>query len=218
MWRFEGTTARASFENLSLSVSTEPGQRQLCVQSQGGLQLATLWHMPQVSSQPLIENYVRGNDLVCTLGPSQEFPFTTQLYWTPRKLASLPLPIVAVSLVVSIRTDLLDTEPAVEIVSKGLASDRRTCQEFSGPAYAVTLDDRLTLLDFATPEDCQKQTLNCVADRTAVIDRSLFGHFLEKGVIRTGRLHAALFDGDLTSKITADVCDELAASELPLTT
>ena len=50
------------------------------------------------------------------------------------------------------------------------------------------------------------------------IERSLFGHFLEKGVIRSGRAFAALYANEVADDDASVVCHELLSTELPLTT
>ncbi|QDU59163.1 hypothetical protein [Aeoliella mucimassa] len=214
MWQLEGSVGQAVAGDLILSVDTASGQRQLVVKDSNGTLLATLWSLPGVDQQPVVDCYVRGDDLVCVLAPSEAFPFTTQLYWTLRTLDSTLKPTAAVTLSLSIRTELLDTEPAIAITCESGQSMIHTMALPTGPAYTLDLGDHGTLLDYAMTEDCAQQATT--SDTT--IERTLFGHFLEKGVIRTGRLHAVLVPGELDASQATALCDDLASSQLPLTT
>ena len=214
MWQLQGSVGQASFGDFTLSVNTASGHRQLVVQNSDGVTLATLWNLPVVNELPAIETYVRGDDLVCVVAASEAFPFTTQLYWTLRTLEGSPQPAAAVTLSLSIRTELLDTEPAIEVVSQTTAGSFAAMDLATGPAYTMAIDPQTTLLDYAVPEDCSQQT----APTDSSVERTLFGHFLEKGVIRSGQLHAALVPGELTPATATELSEAMAASELPLGT
>lgn len=174
--------------------------------------------MPAVSPLPLVDVYVRGHDLVCSMGPTETHPFATQLYWTIRHLDVAPAPLAAVSLLVSVRTDLLDTQPAVEIASEASYRALDTLDVDGGPAYVMPLREQLTLVDFAMPRDCARQSADESAAGRLVVERTLFDHFLEKGVIRTGRLFAAVMPGDVDQPAVTRLCHAMLATKLPLTT
>lgn len=218
MWQWDGSIATVDLGSIQIAVAPAVGDRRVQVKSPDGLLLATLWDMPEVSGAPLVDAYVRDDDLVCLAGPTESFPFHTQLYWTLRRINTEPHPLMALSLLVSVRTDLLDTHPSIQVATEAATRSSRVMSVEGGPAYVESLRENLTLIDFATPEDCQRQHLHTTDEGRTTIERSLFGHFLEKGVIRSGRLFATLLEGDVTEPQATAVCQELLAAELPLTT
>lgn len=218
MWQWDGSIATVDLGTIQLAVATAVGDRRVQVKSTDELLLATLWDMPVVSGTPLVDAYVRDHDLVCLTGPTESFPFHTQLYWTLRSVDTSPAPLAALSLLISVRTDLLDTHAAIDVATEAATGSSRVMSVGGGPAYVESLRENLTLIDIATPEDCARQHLHTADDGRTTIERSLFGHFLEKGVIRSGRLFAALYEGDVSEPQATAVCQELIAAELPLTT
>ncbi len=217
MWQLNGESASFNTSSLLFHVNLASGDRSLLVQAADAVHLAELWTMPAISKQRLIDCYVRGRDLVCVLEPSKTFPFYTELYWTLRDLDGESNPIVTVSLQVSVRTDLLDTHPAIEVISRGVRRSHSAVEVAGGPAYVVPLGEQVTLIDFATPEDCATQSVG-EAKEGLTLKRMLFDHFLEKGVIRRGRLFAAFFHDDVETSLAVDTCRDMLAAELPLTT
>jgi hypothetical protein len=63
-----------------------------------------------------LDAYCRGSDLIATYGPSDLFPFRYQAYWRHQR-AIYPGALAAVELVVSIQTQLLDTQPRLTVSS-----------------------------------------------------------------------------------------------------
>lgn len=218
MWSFDGQVARADAGNLAIAVRLDVGYRSVSVHSADFKPLANLWYMPVVTKQPMIDVYVRDHDLICLLGPSELFPFHTHLYWTLRQLECSPAPMAALSLLVSVRTDLLDTHPVIEVRSDVPNDGLQSIDVAGGPAYLIPLNEQATLVDFATPEDCASQAVCEANNSTFSVERTMFDHFLEKGVIRSGRLFATMMSGRVDEHTTAHLCREMLAAELPLTT
>lgn len=218
MWQFENNIASLTAGPLQLTLSLAPHDRKLLVQTSSNLLLASLWDMPAVSGLPLVEAYVRDEDLVATFGPTESFPFFTELYWSVRTLETQPTPIVALSLLVSVRTDLLDTHPELKIVTSAPRKQMRHSQSSGGPMFVSPLREEIALIDFAPAEDCAEQIATEAKSGATDIERTLFSHFLEKGVIRRGRLFAVLTDANVTDAQAARYCAEYLAAELPLTT
>ncbi len=90
MWHLDGNVATASCGDVALTVGLAEGDRKLLLQTSDSTLLANLWMMPAVSPLPLVDVYVRGHDLVCSMGPTETHPFATQLYWTIRHLDVAP--------------------------------------------------------------------------------------------------------------------------------
>jgi len=218
MWQFEDNIATIKAGPVQLMLSLAEHDRKVLVQTETNLLLASLWDMPVIGGLPLVEAYVRGDDLVATFGPSDSFPFTTELYWTARTLESQPTPVVALSLLVSVRTDLLDTHPELNVVTSAPRKAMRTLPTGDGPLFVSPLREAVTLVDFAPEEDCTKQAEQESKSGATDIERTLFSHFLEKGVIRRARLLAVLAPEGITDDQAAGYCEEFLAAELPLTT
>jgi len=211
MWQLNDQLATAQWHHLPLRVSLAMGQRHVTL-GDGDPPLApALWQMPTLASLPLVEAYVRGSDLVARLEPGERFPFHTELYWTLRELPAEPL-VAALSLVVSVRTELLDTYPELPLASS-IAGEVQRYDVGAGPAFATRLSSGQTLIDYAVPEDCQSQSATAHS-----VERKLFAHFLEKGVIRRARLFAAVAPGEVSPARASAICRQLAEGALPLTT
>lgn len=223
MWRLDRNLALAKQGDLNFSVSLGVDHRSVRVLSGEDRELATLWTMPQLAKQPLVDAYVRDDDLVCLLAPTESFPFHAQLYWTLGPATSVAPTAVSLSLMVALRTDLLDTQPSIEVVTTVEQNQPREVQVVGGPAYACSLSESMQMIDFATPRDCESQQLAAMEGQSATIERRLFGHFLEKGVIRNGRLFAAFAvvspsGSEWSDQNVLKACDDFLSTELPLTT
>jgi hypothetical protein len=153
-------------------------------------QSGALWRLTPVEPNARIggleDAYIRGEDLVATYRPGPNFPYRLEVYWSASQHDSA----VMLRGLVSIQTPLLDTNPEVQ-VANNLATSRCAFRERIHP-------------DDATPGASE-------ASRT----HTLFGHFMEKGVIRRVRLFAAFAP-------SPDEVDSLYANflsaPLPLTT
>src|SRR5690606_32870959 len=86
----------------------------------------------------------------------------------------------------------------------------------SGTAIRTPLSPDLHLVEFATREDAPEFEL-VGGDRVEHISRRLFGHFLEKGVIRRARLFAAVVPAETSAPQIQQLCHKFAASDWPLT-
>lgn len=218
MWQFDDNIATLKLDAFTVTLSLAEHDRKVLVQTDTNLLLASLWDIPVINDLPLVEAYVRGDDLVATFGPSETFPFTTELYWSVRELQSPPKPLVALSLLVSVRTDLLDTHPEVKVATTAPRKAMHRLQTAGGPVFVSPLRERVTLVDYAPEEDCTVQSEQESKSGATDIERTLFSHFLEKGVIRRARLLAVLAPEGLSDDEAAGYCDEYLSAELPLTT
>jgi hypothetical protein len=195
-------------------------------------QIATPFH--ETDPRPFVEAYVRGDDLIAGYGASRQFPFATQVYW---RLMHDNNDTLRMACIVSVQTDLLDTHPMMEASSELPASEVLLVSTDDSNAQAPT-----TLPSFVPPEAGARLVLVRIAgvDFTyaEAIDPSdfcgvklsrsdtagaritwrLFSHFLEKGVIRRGRLCSMLVPRKDDMQHAAHSFREFLASDLPLTT
>jgi hypothetical protein len=187
---------------------------------------------------PLAEAYVRGGDLVATYRAIDDWPFSPQLYWRSNSLAGVDGVLASVSLLVSVQTHLLDTCPQIGAASQlpqgallvvsfsGNASprvepvERSRTVSASGENLCIVSrfrDRPMSYVEIMPPGDFREIALRSDAVGNT-IEWRLFAEFLEKGVIRRARVHAALISQENDLEIAAKCCAETDRLELPLTT
>lgn len=213
-------------------------------------QIAAVRPMTTHSSQPL-EVYSRQNDLIVRYGQGPAEQFSYQLDW---RLLETPAPFVAaIELWVSIQTNLLDTQPELEIacsapsgmgwsafehqqlgtehqasVAGETATESQSTEVDRGPAALLcsslpTAAQRATAqgLWLIEPTD-QRHARRCSEDDQAEQRVRLFGHFMEKGVIRRARMRFLLAQASgakasITQQQVIAAYRDFANSPLPLT-
>jgi hypothetical protein len=184
------------------------------------------------------EAYIRANDLVATYKPSDQWPFSPQLYWQANALRSAPGMLASLSLLVSVQTHLLDTHPEIGT----------STQLPSGEAFLLAVDDNNTprseqidgtrsisadgetccivlrpkdwqysYVELMHPSDFRTVTISNEAERIST-EWQLFAEFLEKGVIRRARIHAAFLPRENDIELAANCRRAAQNLELPLTT
>lgn len=156
------------------------------------------------------EWYARGADHVSIHPPSDAFPFQTQLEWSATTLAGGG---VAMTLTVSLQTDLLDTRPRLFFdttpVGKGSAWE-------PGCELVRVNEPGLGAAAFVCPHPSDAS--DCQLSEAGGACRVEFSPpFLEKGVIRRGRLAALLLPGEPDGDAVAAAVAEFANQPLPLT-
>lgn len=177
------------------------------------------------------DTFVRGSDLMVRYGQSEADQFTFQLDF--RAVAENELGSFACGLDVwlSVQTQLLDSHPTLTVRSHAdeaewsvlniegqLSTDRApaalTCDNAAASiALFVHPSDRvqaeLITRSETRAESCQLGSACCLR---------LFGNFMEKGVIRRGRLRCLLSEQPIDRVAIAATYNMFAASPLPLTT
>jgi hypothetical protein len=122
MWRFDKHTAILDSSSLTFEIDTQsPESGASCFKLAGAvwqganpLQIHTF--DPFVMGQPRCENvYLRGPDLVLSYRMSRVPEFSWQVYW--RALANQEGMFDGVELIVSVQTDLLDSDPRLTVES-----------------------------------------------------------------------------------------------------
>ena len=171
--------------------------------------------------------------MVTTYAGTDAWPFAPQIYWTFD--SENP---VALTLVVSIQTDRLDTHPRIFVRSK-LPADEMMRLSVAGDELLMDshadgelqIDPRasacsliwrlpggeLSYAEIMPTSDFRRlsveRTGNTVGTRW-----ELFSEFLEKGVIRRARLQAMFVPRENDLQIVAESCQAIARRPLPLTT
>lgn len=218
MWQLTSDKASLQTPQLSLEIDLARSDHAIALRSSDGQSLATLWGLAQLRDLPLLECYLRDNDLVACYAPGREFPFHTDVYWSIVELPIQPQPQLALSLLVSVRTDLLDTHPEIELHSTAPPESLEAIPTDQGVIYTGPLSPTTTLIDFAEDQDCASEELGVGEGHRDLLRRELFAHFLEKGVIRRARLFAALDSAPTPAERAAKLCEAFLATGMPLTT
>lgn len=188
---------------------------------------------------PVADAYVRGNDLVVSFLPADNWPYSPQLYWQANALESVEGVRASLSLLVSVQTHLLDTWPQISVFSqvpsnemlhlsmgeKGQADVERVEVEKTirprGTACSVIW--RLPAVPFSYVEimstgDFRKIVFTPASRSKSFAEWHLFADFLEKGVIRRARVNAALVPRENDVELALKCCRAVEVCPLPLTT
>lgn len=186
---------------------------------------------------PVAESYVRGNDLIVSYQPSDDWPFSPQLYWRANSLAEVAGVLASMSLLVSVQTHLLDTAPQIAVTSALkcdelllVSLDRRSepvVHEIE-PSKPITAagdccvvfrlrEAPLSYIEIMPSGDFHDVRVR-ETPRGPALEWRLFAEFLEKGVIRRARLHAAVVARENDIENAAACCAAIHRLELPLTT
>jgi hypothetical protein len=246
VWSLHGNVADLSCGKLSGRIDTSrPNAGLHDVAFDGARQMTSMLRAYRSDSRhekswplPVAESYVRGNDLVASYQATDDWPFSPQLYWRANSLRAVDGVLASASLLVSVQTHLLDTIPQIAVTSQ-LPCDEAFLVSVSGSAQpnAMRIDSLRTIP--SANEDC------CVVSRLRDVPLSyveimpagdfhavrllaeanekafewrLFAEFLEKGVIRRARIHAAIVPRENDIEIAAACCAVIDGLELPLTT
>jgi hypothetical protein len=187
----------------------------------------------RAESRELSEVYVRGNDLVATYARSAQQRIAPQLYLR----AAQELGGVAhIEMVLSVNTDLLDSQPE-SWVSCALLAELFHATNLSAPRFQKIVADPLRLINSAAsrehlfvlrrrdrifsyaqmahPTDFVSASI--VAGEVATVFLKLFPERLEKGVIRRGRVCGWFLpvENDLASAV--ELARQFVDEPLPLT-
>jgi hypothetical protein len=186
--------------------------------------------------------YVRGDDLVAQYDATK-LPLRIQIYWRNQPLPEAVVGAVMLETLVSVQTDLLDSDPtvliharlpadAVEVYSEpgqvrpqlyGAADlDGPTSVQVGSAGRAFVFHFRQRPIVFAqwfAGADVDAATLRSDGpghDLAATV--SFFRGRVEKGVIRRCRLQAMLGDASAVSRLLHDAWSGMLAAPPPLTT
>jgi hypothetical protein len=197
---------------------------------------------PSVGVGELREVFQRGHDLfVSHTGPADK-PYRTSIYWRAEFL-SAKATHATLSLIISVETDTLGSQPLIEIQSN-LAANEAICLKSVGQTspHAETLTCRgfevsgnaephapvgilyrlpggqFSLLELTHPTDFRSLCVKQESGGTWSTEWKLLGQFLEKGVIRRARLQATILPRRNDINLAVDCCSEFTASEIPLST
>ena len=186
---------------------------------------------------PIADAYVRGNDLVASYQPTNDWPYSPQIYWRANTLASIDGVIGSLSLLVSVQTNLLDTWPRIGVGSRLACNEALyvpPSREKNARAESLTRDRTidpsagdccivrrlaelpLSYVEIMPASDFRKLDV-CREGGGWRVRWEVFGEFLEKGVIRRARLQSAFLRREDDLQIATACCEAMEQSSLPLT-
>lgn len=168
--------------------------------------------LPDIAgSQPQVtESYVRGCDLVASFERPGPLAAVPHVYWRVRPDAAARA--IGIELIVSMRTDLLDSQPETCVVT-----------EFSQAAIRYTslrildLPGGVSYFQVVHPDDLFAVEERRTGDRYR-IRATLFPERLEKGVIRRARLCGWFLPSECDLAVAVELAREFIAEPPPLTT
>lgn len=214
-WNLEGTTATLDVDGATaqLDLSQPKAGVSVSLKEEGAIEGHLFAWRPQAGDTPrlpLIESYIRENDLVALYGPTDAFPFETEVYW--RALPLLEGAKLRLSMIVSIETSLLDTEPEIVVQS---AWPQAELQDSDHPGARLYRNSSAghSCWEAIAPSDQVED-----ADPEADGSHLLFSHFLEKGVIRRAMLTSAVLASDQDRQAARLCYEDFLERPLPLTT
>lgn len=223
----ECATAKAGSWELSLNPLAPKQGLQL---SKSGTQT---WEVLSVEAVPAHalkaeEAYVRGDDLIVRFDQSDEDNFAFQLDFRVLPDAREQVEM-GVELWLSVQTDDLESEPTLKVGSHSptgqywdildhgkVLGDSKDINADSSPAALVCIADKQTgvwLIEFG--DQRHADLLSSPGESEQRIE--LFGHFMEKGVIRRARMRFFLIEGEVEDQLLKELYQEFSESPLPLT-
>lgn len=247
VWSLHGTTAHLNLGELAASVDlTHPELGLHDLRLHGTKLPATFLEVARCDegqSQrpwplPIVDHYVRGNDVVATYGEVSEWPYAPQIYWRANSLGRVDGVSVSLSIMLSVQTHLLDTHPQISVASKlancdllYFVTDERRLLDLIPVRGEATLENsgssccvlhRLAAIDASYIEivpssDFRQARLRADASGHSHIEWQLFADFLEKGVIRRARIHSAWLPRERDVELALECCTALEQAPLPLT-
>ena len=245
-WTFEASVAKLRAGPLSARFDvTRPDLGlqyiQLNARDLAGQLLAVHRHADDVTSKPawplpLADAYIRGDDLVATYKPIDDWPYSPQLYWSATPLDAGTEVLASLSLLISVETHLLDTWPRIAVSSQlacdqllqvnsatGIAESLKPTQTI-GPSKDICCvlhrlaDLPISYVEIMPASDFRELAVLQVKGSGYRAEWRLFADFLEKGVIRKARLQGAFLLRENDVQLSLVCCAAMERRPLPLTT
>jgi hypothetical protein len=185
------------------------------------------------------ECYVRGADLIATYEASASRAVRSQIYW--RMLDADGEMAVGVEVLVSVETDLLDSDPSTIVSSALPAAQVLVLRDAAPPAFEVVdptergsdalVGDGIQVVlarlqgcpfsyvEMISPTDCDRSAISLDSTSSGMVrvDHVCFAERLEKGVIRRSRLRGYFVLREQDTDIANQLRVQFAESEPPLT-
>lgn len=154
------------------------------------------------------DQFARGSDLMVRYGQSENDQFAFQLDYRAVPKTELASAACGFDIWLSVQTQLLDSHPTLEISHPGAG-------DWNSQAAIQTCQSRLGCATVLIHPSDMLQTELIESTQGTL---RLFGNFMEKGVIRRGRLRCLISPQPLASSELQSAYNCFADSPLPLTT
>lgn len=189
--------------------------------------------------QAIVESYVRGADLVTAYGESEAWPVRVDATWRAMPPSDACRTLASIDLVVSVRTELLDTRP--ELAVQGAIPTGEVLRLVDADSFRLQrlpLESSLPLgpgegpgcllfrpsgvdssyVEMVHPTDFQRDELRAAGNRRrhVQIRHRLFPQPLEKGVIFRARVRGVFCRRSDDTRVAAAVYAAFAEAEPPL--
>ena len=193
--------------------------------------------LPQVVSGQfaITESYARGDDFVVSCERAGPLPLVPQFYWRARSSASHAA--VGIELILSMRTDLLDSQPETRVESCVSSDEAIMALRHETDAFQPASPARLVRADLAAgevpaylfrkpgvsyfqmvhPDDFFKVELRLSPERQSRLITTLFPERLEKGVIRRARVCGWFLPAENDLAVAVELARQFVDEPLPLT-
>jgi hypothetical protein len=229
MWQLNGTEAswiQAKWRAHYCTTHPELGLSIVHEESPDRRIVLSLIEPTEGSPRQASEAYVRQSDLISDFAQTRHDQFSFQTYF--RVLPESSEWLLGLEVWLSVQTDLLDSCPAMELVSivpNGFWTTQSLSSSPGGDAIwlASSRDNRYTSMSVAAMVHPLDAAETMRVEGNAIAEDALqlryFSHFMEKGVIRRARMRFYLsrreaFDVESISQLY----ESFTQSELPLTT
>ncbi len=176
---------------------------------------------PEPWTPSLAESYARGRDLVATYPQTDARPFRLQAYWHIVDVGHGALADVAacVELQVSINTSLLDTAPTVVVGNLLPADEAVDLPAYHGCASIVRPRGAdWSYVQIIHPVDHAHPCSTSQSPAGMQLRATLFGRYLEKGVIMRARVRGAVVARARDEAAATALYNDFLHAPLPLTT
>ena len=187
----------------------------------------------------IADSYIRGNDLVASYCPVDDWPYSPQLYWQAASLQVVDGVLGSMTHQVSVQTHLLDTHPKIDTYSQvpcreylhiTLRESGEANVELAEGEKAIAPAEEVSCVlwrlqaapfsyaEIALPTDVREIAFYPAGQGRRLAVWRLFSEFLEKGVIRRARVHGAILPRENDVELALECCRAIEQSPLPLTT
>jgi hypothetical protein len=247
-WQQQASGARLACGSLAAAVRIDDSSAALVVERWRGRPVNGLsllsYFGPSLRLEPFLvsDMYVRGSDFVATFAESGPQKIAPQLYW--RAMAIEQHDAVKVELVVSVKTDVLDSQPVSRVHSLiSVGAEVWRTPSLAKPEFEIVKspDERAATLTYTAEQSRDELFLFRLPEHgmsfaelvhptdfvsaQIAIDRqppysllmSLFPESLERGVIRRARVSGWFLPSANDQEVAVELARQFVNEPLPLT-
>jgi hypothetical protein len=243
-WQLEGDAACLSCGPLRARVELDGLGTRLVVSTwRGELSdafgaLITAGPGPRPKVLTVAERYIRGHDYVASYAATSDYPVVPHFYWRAKFHAALSA--VQIEMILSVQTNLLDSQPEANVASFALEARLFHSRDLTAPQFeelsansAQTRFGRarspqhlfvfrnenlgLSYAQLVHPSDFVATEVNWKESRLWVVNSTLFPESLEKGVIRRGRICVWFLPAENDLENAVELARQFVDEPLPLT-